>query len=286
MNPTTTIESALFRKPHAGWTLVALLTIIVVGVVNYLTGPDLSLGVFYLVPVAAIAWVAGSGMAVSASLLAAGAWLAAELGSSEIEADLFVYTWNFCARLLYLLLVALLLARLRAMLARERDLSRTDSLTRLLNARAFREIAEVEIARASRHAHPLSVAFMDIDDFKETNDRRGHAAGDRLLQEMAAVIRASLRGSDVVARYGGDEFVILLPVTDAQAARAVVDKLRNAVRDAMARRGSPVSLSVGVYTTAGKEARSVDFILEHADRLMYEVKSDGKGSVRCATSGD
>ncbi|MEO5699314.1 MAG: GGDEF domain-containing protein [Casimicrobiaceae bacterium] len=258
--------------------------IVAVGVIDYLTGPDLTLAVFYLVPVAAIAWVAGSAMAVGASLLAAGAWLAAELGASEVESDLFVYAWNFCARLLYLLLVALLLARLRAMLMRERDLSRTDALTGLLNARAFREIADVEIARASRYQDPLSIAFMDIDDFKEVNDRRGHAAGDGLLKEMASVMRTSLRGSDVVARYGGDEFVILLPVTDEAAARAVVDKLRVGVRDAMARRGSLVTLSVGVFTTVGKKARSVDFMLEHADRLMYEVKWAGKGSVRCAAA--
>jgi len=280
------IETMLFRPPHWRWTAGALLAILAVGVVDYITGPRITFSLFYLIPVMVAAWLSGTAAAVSASALAAVVWLCAEFASSRLDADTFVYIWNFCARLLFLLLVALLFAQLRQMLIRERTLSRTDAITGLLNARAFREAADAEIARAQRYAQPLSLAFIDLDDFKRVNDSRGHGAGDRLLKYIGEVIRGNLRSSDVLARYGGDEFVVLLPVADQAAARAAVDKLRQEIGAAMAREGWPVTLSIGVVTCEpGTPSIAVDALLEGADRMMYEVKSGGKGHVRFAIHG-
>ncbi len=284
VNATTpVVESALLVPGGGKWAAGALVLIVLVGVVDYLTGPEITFSVFYLVPVAVAAWCAGSAMAITASMLAAISWLVAEILSSRVPSATLVYAWNFSARLLFLLLVAVLLARLREMLVRERALGRTDVLTGLFNARAFREIAEAEVARASRYRYPLSLAFIDLDDFKTVNDARGHAAGDLLLREMGSVIRVNLRGSDVVARYGGDEFVILLPMTDEAAARTVLGKLHERLGDAMARQGWPVTVSVGVFTAHGGEP-TVDFMLENADRLMYTVKSAHKDGIRFATA--
>lgn len=276
------IEALLFRRDGGVWTVAALATIAAVGVVDYLTGPEISFSLFYLVPVAVCAWVSGTSGAVAASSLAALAWLSAEVASSRIATNLFVYTWNFAVRLLFLLLVALLLARLRDILVRERELSRTDALTGLLNARAFRELVEREIARAARYGHPLTLAFIDVDDFKRVNDSGGHAAGDRLLRHIAKAISANLRGSDAVARYGGDEFVVLLPVADEAAARATVAKLAERIRAGTAELPYAVTVSIGAVSWRGDGA-SVDLLLEKADRLMYEVKTASKDGARFAT---
>jgi len=277
-------ERDLFRPHSQGWTVFALAVIVAVGAVDYLTGPEITFSVFYLVPVAAAAWRSGTKSAVIASVLAAIVWFSAEFASSRVDANLFVYVWNFCARLLFLLLVALLLARLRDMLERERDLSRTDSLTGLYNARRCKEIMEDEIARARRYGHPLSLAFIDVDDFKRINDTGGHSAGDRLLQSMARAIRGNLRRSDVVARFGGDEFVVLLPLADQEAARAVVAKLVDSVAEELKRENRPVTLSVGVVNCESVGPKvTVDDMLKEADRLMYDVKASGKHGARFAT---
>ncbi|MFO1324392.1 MAG: GGDEF domain-containing protein [Burkholderiales bacterium] len=279
------VDAALFRSRPRNWAAVAAVAIVAVGYADYATGPEITFSVFYLIPVAFVAWVVGTQAAIWSSAFAAIVWLAAEYASSRIHANLFVYAWNFSARLLFLLAVALLLARLRFMLDRERTLSRTDFLTGLPNARACREFVDTELARARRYRHPLSIAFIDIDDFKRVNDRGGHAAGDRLLASVARVIRNSLRSSDFVARYGGDEFVVLLPVSDEAAARAVVEKLSTQVQEAIATNGWPISLSVGVVTCEPESSDiGVDALLAYADRLMYDVKNHGKRGARFATT--
>jgi diguanylate cyclase (GGDEF)-like protein len=282
----TSLESVLFRPQHWIWIAGALAAVVAVGYVDYLTGPEITFSVFYLVPVAIAAWLGGTTVGIVASALAAIVWYSAEVATSRLNANPFVYAWNFGARLIFLLLVALLLAQLRQMLRRERELSRTDSLTGLPNARAFREVARGEIARCQRYGHALSLAFIDIDDFKRVNDSRGHGAGDDLLKRAGEAIRGNLRSSDFVARYGGDEFVVLLPTADENAARLAVDKLRARMREAMAKEVVPVALSIGVVTyTPGGSGATVDAMLEIADRLMYEVKAVGKGAARFANLG-
>ena len=281
-----TIETALFQRRHWSWTVGAFVGIAAVGVIDYVTGPRITFSLFYLVPVAVAAWLSETVIAVAASALAAVVWLCAEVGTSRVDSSMLVYAWNFCTRLLFLLLVALLLSRLHQMLTRERDLSRTDALTGLLNARAFREVADAEMARAKRYAQPLSLAFIDIDDFKHLNDSRGHGAGDRLLKCVGGAIRANLRSSDVVARQGGDEFVVLLPLSGEEAARATVEKLGARVSEATVQEEWPFTLSIGVITCKpGEPAGTVDAVLEAADCLMYEAKSSGKGVTRFGTYG-
>lgn len=116
--------------------------------------------------------------------------------------------------------------QLEAALIKEQELARIDPLTHVSNRRAFYELAEIEIVRARRNGCPLSVAYMDVDNFKFVNDDLGHATGDLVLVTIASTLRSELRASDIVARLGGDEFAILLPETDAESAQAVLDKLR------------------------------------------------------------
>ncbi|MEP7183911.1 MAG: GGDEF domain-containing protein [Betaproteobacteria bacterium] len=270
--------------PHRHWglTVACFVAVAAVGVADYLTGNELTFSAFYLIPVAAVAWISGARIAVVASIFAAAIWFWAERASSRVNLSLFVYGWNFGVRLLFLLLVAVLLARVREMLERERELSATDALTGLPNARSLRTAAVLEIARSRRYGQPLSLAFIDVDDFKRVNDSAGHDAGDRVLKHVAAALRSRLRETDIVARYGGDEFIVLLPNADEVAARATAEKLMRAVGEAM--RGSewPVSVSVGAVTCASGQM-TVENMLQSADRLMYEAKSAGKNRARFGT---
>jgi diguanylate cyclase (GGDEF)-like protein len=153
--------------------------------------------------------------------------------------------------------------------------ARTDALTGLLNHGAMQVRVREEIARARRDRTPLSFVIIDLDDFKRVNDVRGHQAGDELLRRVAALLQAELRPYDQVARYGGDEFVLLLPGSDEATARAVAER----VRDAMA--GSLVGgCSLGV--AQWHEPLDADALLEHADRALLLAKRTGKGRVAVA----
>ena len=136
----------------------------------------------------------------------------------------------------------------------------TDPLTGLANRRAWHAEAERSLVRAQRTAEPLTVALLDLDSFKEVNDREGHNAGDRLLRQVAGHWRARLRGSDLLGRHGGDEFVLCLPSTDARAARDVLARLD----------GAPIGWSVG--TATARAGDTIDSLLQRADAELYDLK--------------
>jgi diguanylate cyclase len=138
----------------------------------------------------------------------------------------------------------------------------TDPLTGLLNRNGFLTVAARGRAIAERTHHPLTLALLDLDGFKQVNDRLGHAAGDRLLADLARGWRERLRAGDILARHGGDEFVLLLPATSSREADAVLERLRSD--------GLPVRWSVGV--SEWSPAEDLDACLARADRSLYRVK--------------
>jgi diguanylate cyclase (GGDEF)-like protein/PAS domain S-box-containing protein len=159
----------------------------------------------------------------------------------------------------------------------EEDLARMarhDPLTGALNRYALDELLEREASRSKRYTRPIGLLMIDINRFKEINDRFGHAMGDRVLQAMAEVLQKSLRGSDILVRYGGDEFLAVLPETDGETA---VVKTR--ILDEVARRNEanplldfPVTLAIGTYHWSPGSGQTIDQALAEADRLMYEDK--------------
>lgn len=163
-------------------------------------------------------------------------------------------------------------------------LSANDALTGLLNRHAFEERWQSELSRARRYGRPISIAVMDIDYFKQFNDRHGHAAGDAALQAVARALRARVRATDFVGRMGGEEFVVALPETTAQAAVTVAEGLRVAVSEAPVtiagnRIPARVTISVGVasWPDNGDE---ITRLLDRADDRMYEAKLDGRNRVK------
>ena len=152
----------------------------------------------------------------------------------------------------------------------------TDPLTGLGNARRFREALSAELKRSHRTGRPFSVIFVDVDDFKDINDRLGHVEADYTLNAIARSLAAQLRGSDLVCRWGGDEFIILLPETERQEAGVLAERLRQAVADCMKCGGSTISLGVASYPLDG---RDYDGLVANADRALYSSKHAGKNTV-------
>ena len=161
--------------------------------------------------------------------------------------------------------------------------ARTDALTGLLNHGAMHVRIREEIARARRDGTPLTAAIIDLDDFKRVNDVRGHQAGDELLRRVATTLQAQLRPYDQVARYGGDEFVLLLPGSDEADARQVAERVRDAVAEHIA--GQPDLAMAGACSiglAAWHETLEAEDLLEHADRALLLAKRTGKGRVAVA----
>lgn len=258
---------------------VSLVTIGLIGVLDYVTGVDASFALFYLVPVSMAAWWIGGGAGFACSVLSAATWfLANDLAGAQYTSG-FLSIWNTGIRLAFFLVTTLLLVRIHNMLTREQSISRIDYLTGAFNVRAFHEIAEAECLRATRYPQPLTLAYIDLDGFKNINDRYGHRVGDKVLQVVAQTLRAGVRRPDTVARLGGDEFALLLPQTDSVSAQIFLPRLRDELLTAMRRNSWRVTFSIGALTCPTAPAALSDAVSE-ADELMYEVKRSGRDAIR------
>jgi diguanylate cyclase (GGDEF)-like protein len=172
------------------------------------------------------------------------------------------------------------------LLKRAEALSVTDDLTHLFNSRYLNLVLRRETKRASRNGRPLSLLFIDLDGFKSVNDTHGHLFGSRALVEAAAVIRSSARETDVVARFGGDEFAIVLPDTGGEGAFAVGARVREKVAACkfLAADGLDIHLTVSVgVATLPDVADSSEELVQAADKAMYQVKESGKNGIQAAT---
>jgi diguanylate cyclase (GGDEF)-like protein len=171
------------------------------------------------------------------------------------------------------------------LLKRAEALSVTDDLTHLYNSRYLNLVLRRETKRASRSGRPLSLLFIDLDGFKEVNDTHGHLFGSRALVEAAAVIRSSARETDVVARFGGDEFALVLPDTGGEGAYAVGERIREriAAHRFLTGDGLDIHLTVSVgVATLPDVANSSEELMQAADQAMYRVKDSGKNGIQAA----
>jgi diguanylate cyclase (GGDEF)-like protein len=260
------------------WFAIGLTMVVALGHADYAGGRDLNFAPFYVVPIALVTWGAGLGAGIVLAAASAAAWLVAESFQGGGYTNPSFYVWNTLIRTGAYVGIAILLARYRKTLGAERIRARTDYLTGTANAAHFSEMAVRELRRARRSRRPLSIAFVDIDDFKQINDQYGHPAGDRVLQASAKAMRRNVRRGDVVARVGGDEFVLLFPETDEACAGVLIARIRQSLAEELQREGFQVSLSVGIATFAVPPL-SVEEMVSAADQAMYTVKAAGKDRV-------
>jgi diguanylate cyclase (GGDEF)-like protein len=254
-----------------------------VGGVDWLTGPQISTSILYMVPVGLAAARGSRFAALGVAFVCASFWLILDLSEGRDYAHAAIPYWNGAVRLGIFVTVAVLVDRNRQLQAAERALARTDPLTGVSNSRAFREALEQEATRSRRMHRPLSLAYVDLDNFKAVNDQHGHEVGDRVLRIVADTLRGEVRAIDVVARLGGDEFAVMLVEAEAQQAHVVLERVRAKIFEAMQQGAWPVTASIGVatFTRIPEESSTM---LRDVDALMYGAKRSGKDRIVVAAS--
>lgn len=261
---------------HRGTLLAGVFLLIALfGYLDYLTGFEITFSFFYLFPIAIAIWYIDAQVGLVVIILSLTVWLISNWLAGETYTYEIIRYLNVLTRLVFFLLGGWLLNELKQTLSQEHFQSRTDFLTGICNSREFYLRANLEIERARRYQFPFSLAYIDLDDFKQINDSLGHSAGDRVLKLFAKAASDILRKTDLFARMGGDEFVILFPNTDQEGVKYAVEKLERALGARGKHFPRSVTMSIGVVTFK-RAPISVDAILQRADDLMYEAKRAGK----------
>lgn len=268
------------RKSVAFATVLGAIALI--GVIDYVTGVEYRVYPLYFLPLSVSAWYLGRRATLAGATVCAFVWLGSNYLAGLHYSQPSIWVFNFLTQGTSFVVVGLLIATVRHSLVREAELSRTDQLTSLLNRRAFYEAAQHVLVIAARYGHPVTIAYIDIDDFKAVNDTLGHERGDTALRDAAELLRQCIRRGDVAARLGGDEFAVLLPETGADGAFALLERLRARLADALGRIPHPITVTVGAASFA-VPPDDVEELVRVADETMYAAKSDGKNRVRLRT---
>ena len=251
-----------------------------IGWADYATGIYLSLSIFLLVPIWAVAWYVGehSGYVIGALASIASFFIDSNIYPPEVPMG--VIAWNFSSKTAFFMLFAMLVARQRASLYAERAVASRDALTGIATRRVLFEHLEHEIAGVRRSHRPLALAYIDLDNFKAVNDERGHAAGDAALVLVADTIRSHIRDTELLARLGGDEFAVVMHGTTVAGARKATERLRETLLEAMRAQDLPITFSIGVFVYDGSEPATAESLIRTTDALMYDVKHSTKDAVR------
>ncbi len=257
--------------------------LILIGCIDYQIPPEISLSIFYLLPVSLISWFVGKEAGFLASVLSAIAWFISNPLGQQTGSSILVDCWNAIVRLIFFLIVSRLLVELHRALTQEKESARTDSITGVGNKQLFFELAHLEIKKADRYRHPLTIIYIDIDDFKKINQDWGTNIGNKLLIIVAKTLKGSLRETDIIARIGVDEFVILLPGSGYEPAQTVLDRVQKRLVDAMHENEWLATFSIGAVTFINPP-NSVDEMIQRADHLIYLVKNTGKNQLKHKTS--
>jgi diguanylate cyclase (GGDEF)-like protein len=259
--------------------MISIVIVFLIGVIDYLVLWELYMFVFYLLPVFWVTWHAGKIAGIFLSFISSVTWLAADILSLHSYSHPIIPYWNIIVIFGFFTIITYILHALKKALDHEKDLARTDYLTGVANRRLFFELAEVELNKAHRYLRPITLAYIDLDNFKPINDQMGHNTGDMVLLVVAQTMKNSIRVTDLITRLGGDEFVIMLPETGMSEAKTVIEKIGNNLKEAMRQNRWPVSFSFGVVTFV-RPPDSVDIMVQKADELMLEAKQNQKNQVK------
>lgn len=271
---TITEFLATLRKPILVICGTVLLFLVSIG--DYFTQFNylLEFSAFYLVPISFFSWFIGkrSGFAAGVASIVLGFAIRLRHVAPEVA------YWDALVRCVLYFTATFMIVQLKRLYEHEQELSRIDPLSKIGNRRALHEAASRAKSLAQRHNAPLSLAYVDVDRFKQINDGLGHAAGDQVLAVTASTIARSLRPSDFAARIGGDEFAVLLPHTGVQDATRIVERVRLELERVMKERHWPVTFSIGIASFSPPLGSVSEMIME-ADKAMYAAKQRGKNRI-------
>lgn len=254
--------------------MACFFSVYIIAIADYYSAYKLTFSTFYLLPILVALRISGKKAGIAFSFFVVVTWLCVDLLSQKHQyIHIFVPFWNACVRLVFYLIVVWISLKWQEQ-ARE---SQVDGLTSVLNRKGFMANAEREVSRCQRYHHSISLAYIDVDDFKEINDQYGHHHGDMFLVTLAKTLQKGCRSTDFVARMGGDEFAILMPETTEAGAHTLMVRLRQLTR-LIHQHVHGVTVSIGVATFLSAPA-SASQMIKAADGLMYSVKKKGKNQM-------
>lgn len=257
---------------------------VAIGAIDFFSGVELRVYPLYYAPISYVAWHLGRSAALIAAAISAGLWLGSNLLAGLQFSHQSLWVANTLVQGASFATVGFLIATLKESLTRERGLSRTDPLTSLLNRRAFYEEATRILALCRRKGRPVTLAYIDLDNFKAVNNTLGHQAGDDLLRSVGALLQSSTRPSDLCARLGGDEFAVLLTEADTQGAIVALERLRAQLEKTVAAGTVNVTCSIGALTFV-TVPEDMDDMVRQADSRMYSAKAEGKNRLHHEIAG-
>ncbi len=257
--------------------ILAVGLILLLGWLRHFTKAEYAFASAIIVPVFFVTWAGGYWHGIVLSALAAFMWVVTDIMSLRPFSESWIPFVNGMTRLATYCLITYLTARVRTLLKQESELATHDELTGVLNRRAFMEIGTAEANHAKRYGEPAAIMFLDLDDFKQLNDQKGHLMGDNALKAVGLALQATLRSTDHVARMGGDEFAVYLSASHENAAMRAGEKVSMALAQVL-KRFPPVTASIGIACFE-RVGENFDGMLHAADSLMYEVKDRGKNQV-------
>ena len=257
---------------------VCFITLLLVTVIDHLAGPQVTTAIFYLIPVGIAARYLSKNCFLWIAFVTVLTWAISDISSGVEYSSGMIPLWNFVMRSGLFVLVGYLIHSLQETAKYYEKLAQVDELSGLLNRRGFLVRVEEELVRARRCKRPFSIAYIDLDNFKQVNDTYGHKAGDELLRNVAESLKTYLRATDHVARVGGDEFTVLMVETNQAEAKKAFEKCSQALNQKLLIENVGVTASVGVVTYTKFDV-SLAELLEKADQWMYRVKKHGKNRV-------
>ena len=263
---------------------VATLLLALVAFADAMTSVELSFEMFYALPVGLAAWKLGRRPGILFGVVSMGILIGLGFFYGHPFSRPAFLLWQAGAAGAFYGFLGETMRELRLSLDREHLAARTDAVTGLANRRAFLEALADERRRSDRYGHPLTVAILDGDGFKKVNDQLGHAAGDSVLRAIGEALSRDLRAPDVAARFGGDEFAVLLVEAGPDEARTALERLRMAAEADLSRQGVRITLSAGAVTFLVSPP-SDDETLAEADRFLYRAKAEGRGRLVHGTVG-
>jgi diguanylate cyclase (GGDEF)-like protein len=273
------ILSFFEKRGKLFWAAVGFILVAFLGVIDYETGFEISLSLFYLIPISLVSWFAGENLGLVISAASAITWFLTDYANGLIYSNHMIYVWNTLIRLGFFIVASRLFSELRNALKVNQESARVDFVTGAASVRYFYELAQIEVSRYQRTRHPLTLAYIDLDNFKAINDRLGHTNGDKVLRAVTESIQRQIRPADTLARLGGDEFALLLPETGEKEVKSAIDRILSSLVNGMLSNDWGVTFSIGVVTY-NQKPKSVDEMVKLADGVMYSAKTNGKNGVR------